>query len=95
MDAAVHEDVVDAAAPLRPEDLHDVRPALGDEESAGLEHEAGRVEAARSRAPPSRPASSPFLRISEIQRPFAVGVGHAEAAAEIHGAQGNVVFLRK
>ena len=44
MDAAVHEDVVDAAAALRPEHADDVRPGLGDEESPGLEHEARRGE---------------------------------------------------
>jgi hypothetical protein len=45
VDAAVHEDVVDAAAPLRAEDLHGVRPALGHEESAGLEDEARAAKA--------------------------------------------------
>src|SRR5664279_3533897 len=94
VDAAVDENVVDAEGALRPEDSRHVRPGLGDEESPGLEHEESGVgQPARARLPRNPP--QPLSKKSEIQRSLSVGIGHAEASAEIDGSKRDRIFLRK
>ena len=94
VNAAIHENVVDAEAALRSENPRRVCPALGDEEAPGLEHETRSGES-RLHLDALRDFLQALSKKSEIQRPFSLRIGNPESASEINGAQGNVEFLRK
>jgi hypothetical protein len=88
MDTAVHENVGHAAALLRADDARDVGAGLRHEEPPRLEHEARFAQTGLGPRPRDD-LREPAREDLEVERLLTIGIGHAEAASEVDGAERN------